>query len=231
MMSSMCCTILLVLLTIESSKASICSSEGDIFHFSISSKKNSSHHRTIQVDVKSGKAATSNDSGEIILEVEHGRSMYNNSELIRLSTSASVLETPFRRCDYELFPGIGYYKLHTTAERWEKARQICVSEGAHLIVINSESEANVVKEYFSRKPTFSGASHSSYVFAGFHDKYAEGDFLTVTGVPLSKSGYIKWDAGQPNGKTDQNFGAVSTEGLLYDIDNNYKLPFVCEQEL
>ncbi|XP_068085530.1 hemolymph lipopolysaccharide-binding protein-like [Anabrus simplex] len=231
MLSSTTYVIVIVLLVIESSDASICSSDEEVFQFSISSKKNSSHHRILKVDLNSAKPAKTNDSGEITLDVEHGRSMCNGGERLRLSTSVSVLEIVPRRDDYELFPGIGYYKLHTTGQPWETAREICDSEGAHLIVINSFAEASVVREYFSRKPTFSGSSDTRYIFAGFHDKYTEGDFVTVTGVPLSKSGYTMWESGQPNGKYDQNFGGISAEGLLFDIRNGWKLGFICEQEL
>ncbi|XP_068082542.1 hemolymph lipopolysaccharide-binding protein [Anabrus simplex] len=187
MLSSVCYVIVMALLAVEGCTASTCSSNEEIFQFSISSKKNSSLHRILQVDLMKGTGGTSNSSGEISLDVEHGRSMCNNGELVRLSTTVSVLETSIRRGDYELFPGIGYYKLHTKAELWEAAREICVREGAHLIVINSDAEANVVREYFSRKPTFSGSSDRNYVFAGFHDKYTEGDFVTVTVIGPSSS--------------------------------------------
>ncbi|XP_068081752.1 hemolymph lipopolysaccharide-binding protein [Anabrus simplex] len=231
MLSSVPYVIVMALLTVEGSTASTCSSNEEIFRFSISSKKNSSLFRILQVDMTKRTVGTSNGSGEISFDVEHGRSMCNNGEVLRLSTSVSVLENPLRRGDYELFPGICYYKLHTTAQLWEAARESCEREGAHFIVINSDAEANVVKQYFSRKPTFSGSSNSGYVFAGFHDKYTEGDYVTVTGVSLSKSGYVKWIPGQPDGKSDQNFGGLNSEGLLADVGNNRILGFICELEL
>ncbi|XP_068081756.1 hemolymph lipopolysaccharide-binding protein-like [Anabrus simplex] len=215
-------------LVLECSTTSTDSSNEETFHFSISSKKNSSHHRILQVNLMKGIGGNANSSGEIFLDVEHGRSMHNNSELVRLSTTVTVPETPLRRSDYELFPGLGYYKLHTTAQLWETAQEICVREGAHLIVINSEAEANVVKEYFSRKPIFSGSSSSNWIYAGFHDKYTKGDFVTVTGVSLSKSGYTKWESGQPNG---DDFGGLNSQTQLVDVPGHYKLGFICEQEL
>ncbi|XP_068081755.1 hemolymph lipopolysaccharide-binding protein-like isoform X2 [Anabrus simplex] len=183
------------------------------------------------VDLTKGIGGTANSSGEISLDVEHGRSLCNNSELVRLSTTVSALENPLRRGDYELFPGLGYYKLHTTVQLWKAAREICAMEGAHLIVINSDAEANVVKEYFSRKPTFPGSLKSDWVYAGFHDKYAEGDYVTVTGVSLSKSGYTMWQSGQPNGGSKENGGGLNSQGLLVDVPNEWKLGFICEQEL
>ncbi|XP_068085509.1 hemolymph lipopolysaccharide-binding protein-like isoform X1 [Anabrus simplex] len=145
MLSSVCLVIAMALLAVECSNGPLCSSDEEIFHFSISSKKNSSLHRILQVDLTKCTAGTPNGSGEISLDVGHGRSLWNNSELIHLSTSVYVREPPVRRGDYELFAGIGYYKLHTTAQLWERAREVCVREGAHLIVINSDAEANVVR--------------------------------------------------------------------------------------
>ncbi|XP_066994471.2 hemolymph lipopolysaccharide-binding protein [Anabrus simplex] len=238
MLFSMSYVIVMALLAVEGSKASTCSSNEEIFHFSISNKKNSSLHRTFQVDVMKNTVGNANGTGEISLDVAHGRTLCNNSELVRMSTSVSVLEppitivdTPFGRDDYELFPSIGYYKLHTTVQLWEAAREICVREGAHLIVINSDAEATVVKEYFSRNPTFSGSSSASYVYAGFHDKYTEGDFVTVTGISLSKTGYMKWSSGQPNGGSIDNFGGLDNQGLLMDIEDTWRLGFICEKEL
>ncbi|XP_068085511.1 uncharacterized protein [Anabrus simplex] len=140
MLSSVCLVIAMALLAVECSNGPLCSSDEEIFHFSISSKKNSSLHRILQVDLTKCTAGTPNGSGEISLDVGHGRSLWNNSELIHLSTS-------------------------------------------------------------------------------------------VYGVSLSKSDYTKWGPGEPIGGNDKNFGGLNSQGLMVDIPNDWKLGFICEQEM
>lgn len=55
----------------------------------------------------------------------------------------------------------------------------CEAEGAHLIIINSEAEAEVVKELFTKHKftTLQG----TIAFAGYHDFQERGTFLTIYG--------------------------------------------------
>ena len=77
---------------------------------------------------------------------------------------------------YELYPGIGYYKLHTNSVAWEEAREICESEGAHLAIINSDEEAAAIRKLISKYP-----NTGDWIYIGFHDQYVEGQYVTVLG--------------------------------------------------
>ncbi|XP_067004404.2 hemolymph lipopolysaccharide-binding protein [Anabrus simplex] len=141
--------------------------------------------------------------------------------------------------DYELFPGVGYYKFHTTPVTWNEAEKICEKEGAHLAIINSEAESGVLALIFARHPKIPGA-YDGVVSIGFHDKYVEGQYITVFGEPLSSTGFTDWStngAQQPDnsGGSDTNpgedCGSMHRNGLLNDIRCEYKMPFICEHEL
>jgi hypothetical protein len=86
---------------------------------------------------------------------------------------------------YELHRGVGYYKIHSEPKTWHEARQICVQEGGHLAIINSEEESKVLQSIFAPVAT---ELKGVWVFIGFHDLYIEGQYLTVFGKEsLSKS--------------------------------------------
>ena len=88
-----------------------------------------------------------------------------------------ILDPP--RPFYELFPGIGYYKLHTNAKTWYDARQICESEGAHLAIINSLAEARILDELRRRLPHQQGGWREEYIYIGINDIEYEGVWETI----------------------------------------------------
>ncbi|XP_067008733.2 hemolymph lipopolysaccharide-binding protein [Anabrus simplex] len=202
------------------------------FTFLITSIRNETGHRVVQAELQNQADITFDPGDPITLGVTHSRSLCGGMEMVQLKTVISVSERNVKsmKGDYELFPGQGYYKLHTNGMTWDEARITCYNEGAQLMVINSEAEANVVKEFFSRHLNFRDVQSSLYVFIGFHDKFAEGHFVLINGEPLDSSGYTNWAPGQPNGSHRQNFGAVDNQGLLHDITDGEKYGFICEKE-
>jgi hypothetical protein len=76
---------------------------------------------------------------------------------------------------------VGYYKFHTTPKTWDEARLTCQQEGAHLVVINSEAESKVLQSLFAGVKKVEGVSNNDYAFVGFHDRFVEGEYLTVFG--------------------------------------------------
>jgi hypothetical protein len=76
---------------------------------------------------------------------------------------------------------VGYYKFHTTPKTWDEARLTCQQEGGHLVVINSEAESKVLQSLFAGVKKVEGVSHNDYAFVGFHDRFVEGEYLTVFG--------------------------------------------------
>ena len=69
---------------------------------------------------------------------------------------------------------LGHYKIHTDKQNWENARQICEEEGAHLLVLNSQHEADSVRKLIEKKGT-----GIIYFWVGFHDTHQEGNYITV----------------------------------------------------
>ncbi|XP_067009972.2 hemolymph lipopolysaccharide-binding protein isoform X2 [Anabrus simplex] len=144
---------------------------------------------------------------------------YQNISLDRNETSSMP------PLGYENFHGVGLYKLHTDALSWEQAEETCGAEGAHLVVIDSEEEAEVVKALYAREKK---NLLTTGIHIGIHDRDNEGHFLTVLGDPLD---YPRWRPGQPDGGPDQNCGFVYSDAKMCDGDCKWKMGFICEMHV
>ncbi|XP_026323011.1 C-type mannose receptor 2-like [Hyposmocoma kahamanoa] len=120
------------------------------------------------------------------------------------------------------------YKVHTDKRNWTRAYMACEAEGAHLIIINNETEAEVVKELF-QKYKFSNLK-GTIVFAGYHDFEERGDFLTIHGQTLKEAGYTAFEPGQPdNYGNNQPCGGLFASARLDDMWCNSLLYYICEK--
>nr|CAD7398111.1 unnamed protein product [Timema poppensis] len=128
---------------------------------------------------------------------------------------------------YRLFPGVGYYKLHTEAKKWDDARRACTEEGSHLAVVNSEEESKALQKLLETE------AKTSFALIGFHDLFTEGSFVTIFGQPLKESGFYRWSsAKEPNNlgqEPGEDCGSIHKNGGLNDFNCNAPLPFICER--
>jgi hypothetical protein len=92
---------------------------------------------------------------------------------------------------------------------WLEAETLCEADavGAHLVVIDDATEAQVVDALANIVDHYIGAS----------DLVNEGTFVTVTGQAL---GYSVWLAGEPNGGTVENC-------LVFDSDVRRLSDLIC----
>ncbi|KAK7872116.1 hypothetical protein R5R35_005192 [Gryllus longicercus] len=126
---------------------------------------------------------------------------------------------------YERHEGHGAYRVHLTPLNWFDAQATCEREGAHLAVINSQEEADILARILSTKPI-----PFNYVLMGFHDLNYEGSFYTVLDTPLRSSGYFKWAEGEPNDKNNEDCGGMYVSDMTLNDQHCVRLvaPFICE---
>uniref|UniRef100_A0A1V1FT38 Putative LPSBP4 n=1 Tax=Reticulitermes speratus TaxID=60591 RepID=A0A1V1FT38_9NEOP len=126
---------------------------------------------------------------------------------------------------YKLYSDMGYYKVYNISSKWGQSWRRCEDDGAHLLIINSEAEANVARKFASNYP-------SVYAFyIGFHDFFLEGQYVTIHGQSLKAAGYSKWGSGQPdNYRGAENCGAMRRDATLADIHCSSTSWFICERE-
>ncbi|KAM3956947.1 C-type mannose receptor 2-like [Aphomia sociella] len=137
---------------------------------------------------------------------------------------------------YNLEPRTGScYKFHEICQTWRRAYMTCESEGGHLAIINSNTEAIVLKELFAKHP--SEQIHCKYkdiAILGFLQWSRDGYWTTIHSETLAEAGYSSWSNGQPDNfvvnQIPQNCGAMFRTGLLDDIQCEVLLyPFICEK--
>ncbi|EFN88914.1 hemolymph lipopolysaccharide-binding protein [Harpegnathos saltator] len=175
-------------------------------------------------------------SGWLTQRQQHLEQLYSRNVMVQgmMCTCNVGLRSPMRD-DYHYSGGIGAHKLHTRAVTWNDARKICNEEGGHLAIINSVAEAHVLLEIFNHSGPIKGAVYPDEAFLGVHDLYKEGDWVTVLGDSLAKTGYTRWSdkwGGQPdNGGGRQHCGALMKEGGMDDVACDVPFPFLCELPL
>ena len=70
--------------------------------------------------------------------------------------------------------GLGYYKFHNVQKNWQQAKEVCAQEGTHMIILNSEEEANALDKIIEKSKT-----GNWFHWVGIHDLYSEGKFVTI----------------------------------------------------
>ena len=88
---------------------------------------------------------------------------------------------------------MGWYKIHTDVKNWSDAKEVCIREGANLLVINSRQEAKAMVSLMEKTGT-TGKFH----WIGFHDVYEEGNYITifskcsnVTGICMCRTSTVQ----------------------------------------
>lgn len=75
------------------------------------------------------------------------------------------------------------YKFHTQPRTFWRANFACSAEGGHLAIINSETEAKVLKELFAKYPAvkMTGIFWKDVAFIGFANWGEQGELRTIHG--------------------------------------------------
>ncbi|XP_028177458.1 macrophage mannose receptor 1-like [Ostrinia furnacalis] len=124
------------------------------------------------------------------------------------------------------------YKFHRVPRTWSRAYMTCMAEGGHLAIINSDTEATVIRELFAKNPggVMLGSFWKDVAFMGFHDWTEHGDWRTIQGQTLKEAGYDKFSPGEPNNATTGEFcGAVYRSAMFDDLWCENQYAFICEK--
>ncbi|GLH16862.1 Hemolymph lipopolysaccharide-binding protein, partial [Gryllus bimaculatus] len=151
--------------------------------------------------------------------------------LVTLSAHAAVAAAAPAGYERLRIPGVdSLYRLQAKALPWPQARAACEAEGAHLIVVNSEAEAQVVRELFGRASQFEGAINSYWLAVGLRRSGERNE--TVLGAALEASGYARWAPldGQWAPGPGKDCGIMDRRMLFAYELCTHKRAFICEFE-
>ncbi|KAJ8709549.1 hypothetical protein PYW08_009553 [Mythimna loreyi] len=126
------------------------------------------------------------------------------------------------------------YKFHKVARNYTRAAFACAAEGGHLAIVNSNVEAAVLSQIFSKIPASEmvvGRSGwwNDVAFIGFYNWGERLEWKTVHGQTLKEAGYNKFSPGEPNGEDTEFCGCIFRSGLLCNVWCNKEFTFICEK--
>ncbi|XP_046401284.1 hemolymph lipopolysaccharide-binding protein-like [Ischnura elegans] len=190
-------------------------------HFYITVKKNDTGHWLTDYSVEK---SSPDFPRQLRVDVKRSSRHELGNEVFQIKGRLS--ESPLIPNDYHLYPGIGYYKLHTNkVPKFDDAVEMCRGEGGHLAIANSKEEASVFKSLLN-------AHKIHAVYSGFHDRIQEGQFMTIFGTPLNATGFYTFYPGQPDDHGgNEDCGCFREEGLLCDLPCIRATEFICEYDL
>ncbi|XP_047987622.1 macrophage mannose receptor 1-like isoform X1 [Leguminivora glycinivorella] len=131
---------------------------------------------------------------------------------------------------YKLEPRTGScYKFHLVPRTWHRAAMACQAEGGHLAVINSNKEAQALKDIFGEHPITSiKGGNVLEANVGIWDWNEHGEWLTIFGQTLSEAGYEGWRHNEPNNVEKEFCGAIDRDGYLNNCPCDRFALFICE---
>ncbi|PNF42388.1 Hemolymph lipopolysaccharide-binding protein [Cryptotermes secundus] len=204
------------------------------FKFSVTSRRNKTGHWIAQVEMEHGADQNENEVGPWKADVKQSTAKCGGIDSVFLLATVVVPprdadteeQKPCRKppADYELLPGLGYYKFHTDIKTWGKARDMCENEGAHLVVINSLTEAKTLPSIWIRDVFNDWRKDAAYI--GTWDPEGNGEFVTIFNETLEAAGYNKWFPDEPNFMG--HCGMLRSNSLLGNTFCDEKLLFICE---
>ncbi|KAK7788271.1 hypothetical protein R5R35_000123 [Gryllus longicercus] len=131
---------------------------------------------------------------------------------------------------YALREGFGYFRAATHALSWTAARDACARDGAALAFAQSQEEAHMLATQFNFD--VSGTHVKNLAWYGASDHAEEGNYVTVTGLTLGKTGYASFSQGTPHGGTERNcIYIMNSTGLLVDGFCKTPIAYICKVSL
>ncbi|XP_053149425.1 C-type lectin domain family 4 member G-like [Hemicordylus capensis] len=115
--------------------------------------------------------------------------------------------------------GKSCYFFSTSRKPWMSAKQFCENEGAHLVIINSMAEHNVLTGQLSRDQVF---------WIGLSDIVNEGKWYWIDGTPMT---FSLWAPGEPNnvGHGGEDCATLRFNGKWNDATCSSNEFWICEQ--
>ncbi|KAJ8715424.1 hypothetical protein PYW07_009906 [Mythimna separata] len=124
------------------------------------------------------------------------------------------------------------YKFHIVPRNFSRAFLACSAEGSHLAIINSDQEAEVLKNLFAKYPAAKmvGNFWKDVAFIGAHNWGEPADWRTIHGETLSEAGYDNFRKGEPNNSPPGEYClSIYRDAKLNDLWCDREAAFICEK--
>lgn len=163
---------------------------------------------TITVEDELGCTATDSTYVNIInAHIAQNDTTICAGESIELSITGEGFENLIAGFSFVgVFNDHNYYLSDNTAS-WTQAREVCISNGGHLVSVSSQEENDYIMNFYP----------GTAIHIGLTDEIIEGDFRWVTNEPLD---YTNWSPGEPNNAYNEDYVQLYSNGTWNDEQND-----------
>ncbi|CAH0604910.1 unnamed protein product [Chrysodeixis includens] len=140
--------------------------------------------------------------------------------------------------DYRYYQSVGScYAIPKIPYSWPEAYAECAAQGAHLVVLNSQTEHVAIYNLTNTEPAVPGARAFYFFFAGYRAEVPVGNatvvFKTIFNQTLDEAGYNGWSENEPNNAQGREYcGSIfKNDGKLNDLECAHEFGFICEKEV
>ncbi|XP_067002731.2 hemolymph lipopolysaccharide-binding protein [Anabrus simplex] len=198
--------------------------------FSVSSSRNESGHRLVAVELKSQEKMKdgvslraemfTDDSRSLILRRLRSSGLPEEQPPVTTTVAPTVVPLP----GYHHFPGFGYYKILPKEMTWRDGVEACRKEGAHMVVLETQEEIDIVYQWARCCP-----------WVGVHRESSSGPWMNVLGQTMNSTDFFGWlrgfpESGEYNCLLFNAYESFNEKGTSNDsCDDTRKV--ICEQTL
>jgi hypothetical protein len=111
------------------------------------------------------------------------------------------------------------YRRNQAQTAWLTAKADCASDGGHLAIPNTVTEAKAIFAFIDPLDT------SPYFWAGISDPELDGQWVTVTNVPFTA---MVWGDNDPDQRAGEIYAIVDRDGNTYDWFDDGTQEYACE---
>ncbi|XP_059689041.1 CD209 antigen-like protein A [Gavia stellata] len=110
------------------------------------------------------------------------------------------------------------YSFSTETMSWADAKEICADQGAHLVVVNSDTEQTFLKDNINNSSTY---------WLGVTDQLEEGTWVWTNGEHTSISYWNTWKENKD--KDQKDCGSIGPDGIWNDDRCSRSNHWICEK--
>ncbi|XP_064355440.1 CD209 antigen-like protein C isoform X2 [Dromaius novaehollandiae] len=110
------------------------------------------------------------------------------------------------------------YSFSVETMSWEDAKQVCLDQDSHLVIVNTEEEQKFLKDNINSSSTY---------WLGVTDKLEEGSWLWVNGQPATLGFWNTWRENRD--REQQDCGSIGPDGIWTDERCSRAHHWICEK--
>ncbi|KAJ8706372.1 hypothetical protein PYW08_010998 [Mythimna loreyi] len=195
---------------------------------SSSSSSSSSYYKVVKTQKTDNGCMSLSSDGKALLsscEISLPYICYKKRDNATLLNECGTFDN-----EYKLHKATGScYKHHKNPKSWVTAYRICAGEGAYLIIINNQREADAISKDYLEPPTKGNRGGATYT--GIRDWTSDQTWLSIHGEKIENL-FKKWakNAKKSDPSGFYNCGLFWAQRTLETVYCEHPNNFICEKD-